>query len=131
MTGDCIFCKIVKGEIKADYIYENKEFVAFMDINPVTKGHCLVIPKKHYRFFVDMPEQEFADANKVVHKLSHALLKATGTDFITVGIEGMDVHHMHIHLIPRIMGDKVVSFNRTKYDEGEMDDYAEKIKSFL
>ncbi|MBD3259783.1 HIT domain-containing protein [Candidatus Woesearchaeota archaeon] len=131
MTGDCIFCKIIKGEIKTDFVYENHDYVAFMDINPVAKGHILVIPKKHYPFFIDMPEKEFAEMNKVVHKLAIALKKATKTDYIHLGIEGTDVHHTHIHLVPRNEGDGLTTYKRTGYEEGEMDKYAEKIKSFL
>ncbi|MBW3013238.1 HIT family protein [Candidatus Woesearchaeota archaeon] len=131
MADNCIFCKIIKGDIETDFIYENTNYVAFMDISPVAKGHLLVIPKKHYPFFIDMPEKEFAEMNKVVHKLAIALKKATDADYIHLGIEGMDVHHTHIHLVPRKAKDDLATYKRTKYDDGELNEYAEKIKSFL
>lgn len=128
---DCIFCKFTNGEIKIDFVYEDEQYVAFMDIEPVAKGHILIIPKKHYSFFIEMPEEEFANMNRIVHRLANVLKKATDAEYIHLGIEGVDVPHVHIHLVPRKKGDGLSSYIRTKYDEGEMDKFAEKIRSFL
>ncbi|MBW3010935.1 HIT domain-containing protein [Candidatus Woesearchaeota archaeon] len=128
---NCIFCKIIAGEIKTDFIHEDEKYIAFMDIEPVAKGHMLVIPKKHYQFFIDMPEDEYAEISRIVHKLANALKKATDTEYIHVGIEGVDVPHVHIHIIPRNKGDGLSSYKRTRYEDGEMKEFTQKIRSFL
>lgn len=128
---NCIFCKIIAGEINTDFVYEDEKYAAFLDIEPVAKGHILVIPKKHYRFFIDMPEEEFAGINRIVHRLANSLKKATDADYIHVGIEGIDVPHVHIHIVPRKKGDGLASYKRTRYEEGEMKEYTQKIRSFL
>ncbi|MCK4670491.1 MAG: HIT family protein [Nanoarchaeota archaeon] len=130
-NNECIFCKIINREIKTDFVYEDEKYIAFMDIEPVAKGHILIIPKKHCRFFIEMPEEEFAEMNKVVHRLANVLKKATDAEYIHLGIEGIDVPHVHIHLVPRKKDDGLSSYKRTKYEEGEMDAFAEKIRSFL
>ena len=126
-NNDCIFCKIINKEIKTDFVYEDEKNIAFLHIEPVVKGHLLLIPKKHCRFFIDMPEEEFAEMNRVVHRLANVLKKFTDADYIHVGIEGIDVPHVHIHIVPRKKGDGLSSYKRTRYEEGEMKEFAEKI----
>jgi len=98
---DCLFCKIVKGEISAQRIWENKEFLAILDINPNTKGMTLVLTKKHYPSYVfKMPEsvyKRFLVAAKKVGKLLDKKLNVQRTAMV---MEGMGVNHAHIKLYP-------------------------------
>ncbi len=102
---NCIFCKIASKEIHSNFVYEDDKFVAFFDINPVAKGHTLLVPKEHFRWFTDIPsplyEELFITAKKVADQLK-ADYKA---DFVRLGIVGKDVAHTHIHLIPQSLED--------------------------
>jgi len=101
----CIFCNIVRGEIPAHTVYEDRDFIAFLDINPVSPGHTLVIPKQHYRWVWDVPA---AGAYfEVAKKIALAQKKAFTTDFIISKIIGEEVPHAHIWIYPdkNIVGD--------------------------
>jgi histidine triad (HIT) family protein len=100
---DCVFCKISNGKIPADKIYENNDFLAFLDINPVNPGHVLVIPKKHYRWVWDVPNA--GQLFEVARLVAKALQRAMNTEYIACGIAGNDVLHAHIHLVPRFEND--------------------------
>ncbi len=102
----CIFCKIVAGEIPYHKIYEDADFLAFLDINPLAPGHALVIPKQHYRWVWDVPN---AGAYfEAVKKVALAQKKAFVTDFVLSKIVGEDVPHAHIWVYPdsTVAGDK-------------------------
>ena len=103
---NCTFCKIINGEIPAHTVYEDADFLAFLDINPQSPGHTQVIPKKHYCWVWDIPN---AGAYfEVVKKIALAQKKAFGTDFILSKIIGDEVPHAHIWVFPdpKISGDK-------------------------
>jgi histidine triad (HIT) family protein len=100
---DCIFCKIVRGEIPAYKVYEDAEFLAFLDINPLNPGHTMVIPKSHYRWVWDIPN--LGDNFEFSRKVVRALQKAMKTDWIVCDIAGMGVQHAHTHLVPRFQND--------------------------
>lgn len=95
---NCIFCKIVKGEIPSYKVYEDDNFLAFLDINPESPGHTLVIPKTHYRWVWDVPNA--GEYFEVAQKIAHAQMKAFETDWIISKIVGEEVPHAHIWLIP-------------------------------
>ena len=105
-TNDCIFCKIVRGEIPAHKVYEDADFLAFLDIRPLAPGHTLVIPKQHARWVWDVPNYEAYFA--LARKIALASRKAFNTDFIISKIFGDEVHHAHIQIFPGgdIAGDK-------------------------
>ena len=136
---NCVFCKIVKGEIKSQKVYEDEETLAFLDINPVNKGHVLVIPKDHYENIFDIPKEKLAKVMEVVQKVAIALKKmgADGVNIVSNNGKAADQHvfHLHVHVIPRYYNDgkEMDSINkRTKYkDENEMMEYANKIRLFL
>ena len=103
---DCIFCKIIAGEIPSYKIYEDDLFLAFLDINPTNPGHTLLIPKKHYRWVYDVPE--FARYWQVAQKIALSIKKSSlNPDFVTFLTIGDEVHHAHIHIIPRYRNDSV------------------------
>lgn len=104
--NDCIFCKIVRGEIPADKTYEDDRFVAFLDIHPVSPGHTLLIPKEHHQWFYELPDDLYGELFALAKRLSSKLKEQQGADYIKLGIVGVDVPHVHIHLIPRKFKDK-------------------------
>lgn len=100
--NDCIFCKIIKGEIPSYTIYEDDKMKAFLDVNPVSNGHVLLIPKTHYKNFLDTPDELIKDMYHVIktkiYPLLEEKLKITGLSICQIG---KDVNHYHIHLIPQ------------------------------
>jgi histidine triad (HIT) family protein len=102
---NCIFCKIVKGEIPSYKVYEDESFFAFLDINPESPGHTQVIPKKHERWVWDLPAQAGVPGNigeyfEVCKKIALAQRKAFNTEWILSRIVGEDVPHAHIWIFP-------------------------------
>ncbi len=127
---DCIFCKIIKGEIPCSKVFEDEKFFAFLDIGPVNRGHTLVIPKKHYKNLLDMPEDELKGYIETIQKVSKAIIKAVNADGISINMSnepaaGQVVMHAHFHLIPRFKNDGLKLWPQGRYKEGE----AEKIKN--
>ena len=100
---DCIFCKIAKGEIPCHKVYEDEEFIAFLDIRPLNPGHVLVIPKKHYRWVWDV--DNISGYFEAAKKIANAQRKAFGTDWVVSLVFGEEVPHAHIWLVPRTEGD--------------------------
>ena len=106
---DCIFCKIINGEIPSYTIYEDEKVKAFMDINPVSNGHTLIIPKKHFENIYDMDIETLAHIEKTGQKLAEMIkekLHCHGITRMQNNEYGQDVKHYHMHLIPRYEGDK-------------------------
>lgn len=97
---DCIFCKIVKGIVPSLKIYEDKNFFAFLDINPIRQGHTLLIPKKHIDYVFDYADPEYSEIFRLAKKLSIKIKKATNAKKIGIAVEGIAVGHLHIHLVP-------------------------------
>jgi histidine triad (HIT) family protein len=95
-----IFSRIVKGEIPCYKIAENDKFFAFMDINPVAKGHTLVIPKREVDYIFSLEDNEIADMMVFAKKVAKAIEKAVPCKRIGVAVIGLEVPHAHIHLIP-------------------------------
>lgn len=100
---NCIFCKIAKNESPSYKFYEDKNFIGFLSIVPLNKGHALVIPKKHYRWVWDHPE--IGKYFEVVQKIAVAMKKAFNTDFVIGAQVGEEVPHAHVALIPRYEND--------------------------
>jgi histidine triad (HIT) family protein len=95
---NCIFCKIVKGEIPAHKVYEDDTYLAFLDIHPQSPGHTQVIPKAHYRWVWDVPN--VGEYFEVVAKVAKAQQKAFNTDWVLSKIIGDEVTHAHIWVFP-------------------------------
>ncbi len=131
---DCLFCKIIKGEIPSTKIYEDENSFAFLDINPVSIGHTLLIPKKHSRNLFDTEDKTLAILSPILKKLSIAIKKATKSDGINIGINneptaGQVVFHLHMHIIPRYKNDNIKMWGGKK--ENYKEEIAEKIKKLL
>lgn len=96
--SDCIFCLVASGKISCHKVFENDDFVGFLDISPVVEGHTLIIPKKHFRWVHEVTEfGKFWEAAQKVAKAQIKILKAPTVIFATAGIE---VPHAHIHVLP-------------------------------
>ena len=106
MVSDCIFCKIVAGEIPASKVYEDDHFLAFLDISQVTPGHTLVIPKKHARNLLEMTPDETAALFNIVSRATKKVESATQPQGMNIisnmeEIAGQSVFHTHVHILPR------------------------------
>lgn len=123
---DCIFCKIVAGEIPAHKIYEDDLAVSFLDIHPHAKGHVQVIPKQHHRWVWDIPE--IGRFYEIVRNIARAQQKAFNTDWIISHIVGDEVPHAHVWLVPAHKGENSKTYT---YKEGEMQEAAEMIRNAL
>jgi len=98
--NDCLFCKIIKGEIPSYKIWEDENFFAFLDINPINPGHIILVLKKHLDYIFDLEESLYLEIFKTAKKLSEPLKRAVGAKRIALAIEGFLVPHAHIHLVP-------------------------------
>lgn len=108
----CIFCKIISNEIPSKVVYDSSDVLAFLDIKPANPGHVLVIPKEHYQFLSQIPDNENAALFNAVKALSSAVLDATGADGVEIRqrngeAAGQVVPHVHVHVIPRFKNDGV------------------------
>lgn len=124
---DCIFCKIVKGEIPCHKIYEDKKFLAFLDIANDVEGHTLVVPKQHVKDMNECGEKLFLGAMAVAKKIAGHYI-SLGYDSTNLYIVGEDVKHLHIHILPRRVNDGVkVKFEVKKLDR-DLAKLAEKLR---
>jgi histidine triad (HIT) family protein len=136
MAVDCIFCRIVKKEITAKIIAETEHSLAFLDAFPLTKGHSLVIPKKHYEKIQDISQKENADLFETVRKVIAKVDKLTDATLVAVHNgkkSGQEVPHVHVHLIPRSPEDQAgpvhsMFSNRPKLSENEINQIYQKLK---
>ena len=134
--SDCIFCKICNNEIPCSKIYEDDDFLCFLDINPVNKGHVLVIPKGHYETILDIPDDILRRLILVVKKISKAVKNGMNVGGFNVTMNnykeaGQVVPHAHFHIIPRIENDGLEPWAQGEYEEGEMEGVLERIKKVL
>lgn len=126
MSSDCIFCKIVRGELPSYKVYEDERTFAFLDIRPVNAGHTLVIPKDHSKNIFDIPPEDWAAIARTVHALARTIESAVGADGVNINMNnrahaGQVVEHTHVHIIPRFKGDGFKLWAQREYKEGEAD----------
>jgi len=127
---DCIFCKIINNELPSSKVFENKNFLVFMDIRPVNHGHLLIIPKKHITWMQETPDKTLSDIFKLTKKMMVALKKGLGCDYVEECVVGTEIPHFHIHLIPRYFNDDaIIVRNLKEYKEKEIDICRKKIIS--
>ncbi len=112
--NDCIFCKIVRGEIPCHKIYEDEKAIAFLDISPLSKGHTLVIPKEHSENIFDITEEDLCHIMKVIKKISSKIMNTYTPEGIVIRQNngekaGQSVFHTHFHIKPVFNGTTVVS----------------------
>lgn len=122
---NCIFCKIIKGDLPYYKVYEDELFLGILDIYPRTKGHSLLFPKKHYRWVYDVPE--FEKYWQVVLKLTQAMQSALNPYFITYLTHGLQVEHAHVHVLPRTTGETSFVPETKSFPKEELSKIADKI----
>ncbi|MGO8917698.1 MAG: HIT family protein [Stellaceae bacterium] len=134
---DCIFCRIVAGTIPCFKLYEDGETLAFMDINPVHDGHCLVIPKAHYPTVFDLPAEAFAAAGRTAIRIAtavNAALAPDGLNLLQANGPGaaQSVPHFHLHILPRRMNDALaVNWALKPGEPARIAEIAERIRARL
>lgn len=126
--NDCVFCKIVAGDLPCYKIHENDRFIAFLDIFPKTKGHTLVIPKKHYRWVNDVPEfTQYWEESYLVSQMLQKSLSPEWIQYLTFG----EIPHAHIHVIPRfdvlVTGKTDILPSQSSTAKEKLEETAEKI----
>ncbi len=134
---DCVFCKIVEGQIPSTTIFEDNDFKVILDISPANLGHSLVICKHHYENLIEMPEELVGKGFIVAKKVAKAIKEATNCDGINIlqnngVVAGQTVFHFHIHIIPRLEKDSVkIDFGDFKTESEKIIEIGEKIKNNL
>lgn len=121
---DCIFCKIVAGTLPSHKVYEDEKFLAFLDIRPLSPGHTLIIPKKHYRWVWDV--ENIGEYFTVVQKIAKALQQVSGTNEVHMRVVGEEVFHAHVWVYPSV--DKALG-DKNDFDRNAADLTAELAKS--
>ena len=133
---NCIFCKIVRGELPSEKIYEDENTFAFLDRKPVNPGHTLVIPKKHSDNLYEADDSDLAATIVMARKVASAIKKALGAQGINVHINndraaGQVVFHIHLHVIPRYNGDGRELWRGNEIDAKTFPAIAEKIRGSI
>lgn len=134
---DCIFCRIIEGKVPSAKVYEDGKVIIFLDIMPASKGHCLVVPKKHAQTLIEMGEDDLIATMKAAKKIARALSLSFGNGSFNIVMNngkeaGQIVNHAHIHIIPRFRKDRLrLKWSHLKYEGDEIKEYAEKIKKFI
>lgn len=125
-----VFTKIVKGQLPAYRVAEDDRFLAFLDINPLTKGHTLVIPKEEIDYIFDLPEELYRDLWLFARKVARAIEKVVECERIGIAVVGLEVPHAHIHLIPiNSIADMNFAKPRVKMTDEEFKELAERINN--
>lgn len=132
---DCVFCKIIKGEIPCHKIYEDDKVLAFLDITPVSQGHTLVVPKEHVENLLSMSEEQIKAVFLVVQKIAKKIDEVLKPDGFNVGMNnkpsaGQVIFHAHVHIMPRFANDGLKLWGKNyDYQAGEAEELAGKLKN--
>ncbi|MDP2665981.1 MAG: HIT family protein [Candidatus Diapherotrites archaeon] len=136
MEKECVFCQIVSGQIPSHKVYEDDSFLAFLDIDPISLGHTLIIPKTHSTTLLEANQKVRAGMIEMVARLAPGILKAVGAPAFNVGINtgkeaGQIIFHTHVHVIPRFPQDGLRSWGRAANLSPNLPDIAQKIRRAL
>ena len=123
---NCIFCKIIAGEIPSHTLYEDEQFKVILDVGPATKGHALILPKEHYANLYELPEAVAMDVMKLAKKMAKIMtdkLCCNGFNLVQNNgeVAGQTVFHFHMHLIPRYKNDgEILKYNVKSFSQEEL-----------
>ncbi|MFP4057451.1 MAG: HIT family protein [Candidatus Brocadiia bacterium] len=123
---ECIFCKIIAGDVPSECVFQDDHAVAFLDINPIAPGHTLLVPRKHCEGLLDAPADVLHAVIERAPRVARAVMKATEAEGFNLiqfngSCAGQEVFHLHFHIIPRRPGDGVsFAWKQGSYGEGEM-----------
>lgn len=134
-----IFCRIIDGEIQSNIVYEDQDVIAILDISQTTRGHTLVMPKKHYSDFLSCPDELMHKVLSVAQRLGQAMMKELGADGVNIlsnvgEAAGQSVPHFHVHVVPRYLGAQGgfrIEMQSQKVNMLELHDLADQIKESL
>jgi len=130
--NDCIFCSIAETtDHKHHVVWSDDSHVAFLTIGPVQKGHTLVIPKKHYEYAFSMPENEYVNLLSASRKVANGIQNVFQSERVMLGIEGFQVPHVHVHLIPVNKHGDAGNPTILKLSDEEMSSIGDKLKDGL
>jgi len=132
----CLFCQIVSGDVEAEIVLDDEHVVGFLDYRPVFKGHTLLVTREHVDTLLELPESLVVPLFTTAQRVAAAMtseLGAQGTFVAMNNVVSQSVPHFHVHVVPRTKGDGLRGFfwPRTKYREGEMETYGERLRSGL
>ena len=130
---DCLFCKIINKEIPSKVIYEDDNYLSFLDINPNTKGHILVIPKKHVKNFTELTEEQATELIKIVKKIAPKLVSILGVEDYNLALNngsvaGQIIDHVHWHIIPRYKDDGLKHWGSNQEEIDRLEETFNKLK---
>jgi histidine triad (HIT) family protein len=133
---DCLFCRIVTGDVATELVLETEHMVGFLDHRPVFKGHVLLVPRLHVVTLPDLPAElrdPFLEAGQRVAAAVVDGLGAQGSFVAMNNVVSQSVAHLHLHVVPRTKGDGLRGFfwPRTKYADGEAEEYAARLRTAL
>ncbi|GAB6281416.1 MAG: HIT family protein [Ignavibacterium sp.] len=134
---NCVFCDIINKKSQAEILFEDKEVISILDINPMNYGHTLVFPKVHYDDFLSLPNEYIQHLFSTAQIISNGIMAALKPDGFNVILNngraaGQSVFHFHLHIIPRYFSDDHrFQLNLKKYKDGEIKEYAQKIRSSI
>ncbi len=128
---NCIFCKIVRGEVPSNKIYENDKILAFLTIEPVSDGHLLIIPKEHIVWMQDASDEIISQTFITAKNIMHALKKVNKSDYVQLSVSGEEIPHFHVHLFSRFYDDGLFRYPHKEYKPGEAEEIAKKISEAI
>lgn len=134
--SDCVFCRIISGDLPGHTVLESDDLVAFLDARPLLKGHVLLVPRAHLETLPDLPAEQRDGFLAAAQRLATAMqvgLDAQGSFVAINNTVSQSVPHLHLHVVPRTKGDGLRGFfwPRTKYADGEAESYARRLRDVL
>jgi histidine triad (HIT) family protein len=128
---ECIFCNIASGRLEAKKVWEDEKHLAFLDLEPISEGHLLLVPKKHSDYIFDLADDEYLNLFAVAKKIAGPLKQAMGAKRIGIIVEGFGVPHVHIHLVPINLGNELDPNRAHHVGEAQLNITAEAITKSL
>jgi len=130
---NCLFCDIIAGKVKANFVYEDKSHIAIMDKYPIQRGHALIIPRDHHEKITDMITENVSTLFSIVTVIARAILEVTEADGFNIGqnngkAANQIIPHVHVHIIPRYSNTGIGWTKRMIADEEDLEDLASKIR---
>ena len=121
MNSECVFCKIVRGEIPSKKVFENEVALGILDINPVAEGHCIIISKKHKESFYELEDEELSQLFIAVKAVAQKIKRVFEQDYICIFSRGQRIPHVHVQVFPSKHNDQLHGFPQVIFGKAEVD----------
>ena len=128
---DCIFCNIIKNSTNEPIIYEDEKFIVLPSLRAIAKGHIMVIPKKHTDFLFNMEDDEYQETMTLTKKIAKVLQKAYDSKTVGIMLNGLEIFHVHVHLVPRSKFGELDLKNPIELSKEELINVSNKIKKVI